>query len=127
MNEQDKKDKIKQIDIENVIWLIYIGIIFLSWYSNYYEKKYYLTNDLESKKIYKDILTFVFFVLLIVYVYFTESSYKDLKKLKPTDTKEKQKFTTLSFIASSLVLISGIIFLYISIEDKNLDVELAFN
>lgn len=127
MNEQDKKDKIKQIDIENVIWLIYLGIIFLSWYSNYYEKKYYLTNDLESKKIYKDILTFVFFVLLIVYVYFTESSYKDLKKLKPTDTKEKQKFTTLSFIASSLVLISGIIFLYISIEDKNLDVELAFN
>lgn len=127
MNEQDKKDKIKQIDIENVIWLIYIGIIFLSWYSNYYEKKYYLTNDLESKKIYKDILTFVFFVLLIVYVYFTESSYKDLKKLKPTDTKEKQKLTTLSFIASSLVLISGIIFLYISIEDKNLDVELAFN
>jgi len=66
MNEQDKKDKIKQIDIENVIWLIYLGIIFLSWYSNYYEKKYYLTNDLESKKIYKDILTFVFFVLLIV-------------------------------------------------------------
>lgn len=127
MNEQDKKDKIKQIDIENVIWLIYIGIIFLSWYSNYYEKKYYLTNDLESKKIYKDILTFVFFVLLIVYVYFTESSYKDLKKIKPTDTKEKQKLTTLSFIASSLVLISGIIFLYISIEDKNLDVELAFN
>jgi len=127
MNEQDKKDKIKQIDIENVIWLIYLGIIFLSWYSNYYEKKYYLTNDLESKKIYKDILTFVFFVLLIVYVYFTESSYKDFKKLKPTDTKEKQKFTTLSFIASSLVLISGIIFLYISIEDKNLDVELAFN
>ena len=43
------------------------------------------------------------------------------------NTKEKQKFTTLSFIASSLVLISGIIFLYISIEDKNLDVELAFN
>lgn len=34
----DIEERIKQIDIENKIWMIYIGIIILSWYSNKLEK-----------------------------------------------------------------------------------------
>lgn len=30
----DKLDKLKDIKIENFIWIIYIGIIILSWYAN---------------------------------------------------------------------------------------------
>ena len=39
-NELEKK--LKQIKIENLIWVVYIGIIILSWYSNYLERNYYL-------------------------------------------------------------------------------------
>ena len=53
MEYKEVKDKIKQINTENVIWIIYIIIIFMSWYANYFEKKYYLNNDNESKEKYK--------------------------------------------------------------------------
>lgn len=34
----DRIDRLNDIRIENFIWIIYIGIILLSWYSNYKEK-----------------------------------------------------------------------------------------
>ena len=41
--------------------------------------------------------------------------------------EKKKELITLSLIASSLILISGLIFLYIAINDEELNVELAFN
>ena len=51
----------------------------------------------------------------------------DLKNLKPNDTNKKKLFVFLSFLGSLLILISGLIFLYIAVNDENIDVELAFN
>ena len=42
MYNSEVSSKIKQIDTENIIWIIYIIIIFMSWYANYLEKNYYL-------------------------------------------------------------------------------------
>ncbi len=127
MEYKEVKDKIKQINTENVIWIIYIIIIFMSWYANYFEKKYYLNNDNESKEKYKSIMVFIFLILLVVYFYFVTDSYQDVKKLNSSDSDEKKKLVLLSFLGSLFVLLSGIIFTYISIKDENLDVELAFN
>ena len=52
----DRLDKLKDIEIENKIWIIYIGIIILSWYSNTLERKYFIYNDLESKEKYRKII-----------------------------------------------------------------------
>lgn len=41
----DKLDRLKDIKIENFIWIIYIGIIILSWYVNSKEKNFILFND----------------------------------------------------------------------------------
>ena len=49
MNNNDLEEKLKQITIEDYIWIIYLGIIFLSWYGNSFERKYYKNNDLNSK------------------------------------------------------------------------------
>ena len=38
----DRLDKLKDIEIENKIWIIYIGIIILSWYTNSKEKTFLL-------------------------------------------------------------------------------------
>lgn len=38
MSDYEKKEKLKDIEIENNIWIIYIVIIILSWYANYKEK-----------------------------------------------------------------------------------------
>ena len=121
MNEK----RIKQIDIENNIWIIYFIIIGLSYYANYYEKDYFKNNNKNSKEIYQKTNTIVFTILLVIYSYFEKeaiSSFKDKSK-----EKKQKEYDTLSLIATTAVLLSGIIFLYIIIDDKNIDSEIAFN
>ncbi len=127
MNYNEINNKLKEIKIEDYIWLIYIGIIFLSWYSNCLERKYFIYNDINCKEQYRKIIIFIFSILIVVYLYFFKSSLNDIYELKPNDSLKKRKLTELSAIASLLILISGLIFLYIAYTDENIDVELAFN
>lgn len=123
----DKFDKLKQIEVENKVWIIYIVIIVLSWYANGKEKKYLLYNDEKSKKEYQNLFILIFTILLIIYFYFTKTSYDDIKKLTIYDNEKKKSLINLSFIGSLLILISGIIFLYIAIVDDEIQTEIAFN
>ena len=127
MYGREVDDKLRQIRIEDFIWVIYIGIIALSYYSNYLERKYYLNNDIDSKNKYRSIMILIFSILIIVYFYFLKDSYDSFKNLNDFDTEKKKRLVYLSFLASLLIFISGIIFLYISIFDTDLNVELAFN
>ena len=120
-------NKLKQIQIEDYIWIIYIGIIFLSWYGNSFERKYYTTKDLNSKTKYQNITILIFSILIIVYLYFLKSSINDIKNIKPYYSKKKKDLIYLSFIGSLFVTLSGIVFLFIALTDNNLDVEIAFN
>ena len=125
MNEID--NRLKQLKIEDFIWIIYIGIIGFSLYSNTLERKYFVEKDEKAKDTYKTIMTGIFLILVFVYGYFLNDSFSDFKNLKEDDTDKYKKLVTLSFIASLLIFISGIIYLYISLNDENIDVELAFN
>lgn len=120
-------DKLTQLDIEDFIWLIYIGIIVLSWYSNSLERDYYINNNINSKNKYRKILILIFTVLNIIYFYFLNDSYNGIKSINNIDSKKKKDLNYLSFVASLLISISGIILLYIAIVDDDLDVEIAFN
>lgn len=125
MNEMNRR--IKQIETENFIWLIYIVLIGLCLYANAYEKKYFCNNDLVSKEKYRNLTIIIFIIAIIIYAYFLYDNYKDLKSITPYDSSKKKNLTELSFLGSSLILISGLIFLYIAIVDIDLDIELAFN
>lgn len=119
--------RLKELRIEDFIWLIYIGVIFFSWFANSLERKYFIFNDTDSRVKYRKVMTGIFIVLIIVYFYFLKKSYEDLKELKPNDTDKKKQLTALSFLAALLIFISGIIILYIIISDEFLEVEIAFN
>lgn len=127
MYNKEVEDKLKQLRIEDFIWVIYIGIIALSYYSNYLERRYYVFNDINSKNRYRNIMILIFSILIIVYFYFLYDSYKSINDLKCSDSEKKKRLLYLSFLASLLIFISGIIFLYIAISDTDLNVELAFN
>lgn len=127
MNYSVLNSKLNQLKYEEIIWIIYIGIIILSFYSNSLERKYFIFNDLVSKKKYREVMILIFSILVIVYLYFLKSSFDDLKNIKPCDSKNKKQLVFLSFVGSLLIAISGFIFLYIAYKDENLSVELAFN
>ena len=127
MNYDDIDDKLRELNTEDFIWIIYIGIIILSWYSNSLERKFFLFGDNISKEKYRKIMILIFSILIIVYCYFLKDSIDGLKKLKPTDSDKKKSLALYSFIASLLITISGFIFLYIALNDKDIDVEIAFN
>ena len=127
MYSREVEEKLRQIRIEDFIWVVYIGIIALSYYSNYLERKYYVCNDLNSKNKYRSIMILIFSILIIVYFYFLKDSYSSIKNLDDYDTEKKKRLVYLSFLASLLIFISGLIFLYIAISDTDLNVELAFN
>lgn len=127
MNYEEINEKLKILNTEDYIWLIYIGIIFMSWYSNSLERKYFTENDIESKTKYQKIMVLIFTILIVIYLYFLKESINDIKNLKHWDTPKKKNLVYLSFLGSLLIAISGFIFLYISIVDENLDIELAFN
>ena len=119
----NKEDRLEDIKIENYIWIIYIGIIILSWYSNSKEKKYLLYNDEKSKKEYQNLIILIFTILVIIYYYFAKNSYEDYKELNYSDSEKKKKLQLASLIGSILILISGIIFLIIAIMDEDIDIE----
>ena len=124
---ENVSNRLKEIRIENYIWIIYLGIIFLSYYSNSLESDYLINNNYISKDKYKSIMTFIFAILVLVYLYFLIDSYGGIKDIDINNMSEKDVLSIFSFVASSLVFISGLIFLYISIKDKDMNIELAFN
>lgn len=127
MNNIELNEKLKQLKIEDYIWIIYIGIIFLSWYSNSLERKYFIYNDKKSKEKYRQTLIIIFSILIVVYLYFLKDSIDSIRSLKVSDNEQKKNLTYLSFLGSLLIAISGFIFLYIAFKDESIDVELAFN
>ena len=125
--DKDKLDKLKDIKIENFVWVIYIIIIILSYYANSLEKKVFLYDDEKSKKEYQELMIFIFLILLIVYYYFAQDGYNKIMELNENDSNKKKVLSYAAFIGSFLILISGIIFLYILIVDDEIETEIAFN
>ena len=72
---KDLENKLRELNIEDMIWFIYIGIIFMSWYSNSKERLYFKNNDLEAKKTYIKVTKCIFTILVIVYSYFLYDSF----------------------------------------------------
>ena len=120
-------DRLKEIKIENYIWIVYLFIILLSYISNDLEKKYLLTKDFISKKKYRMIIIFIFAILIIVYFYFLSNSFKDLNNINLNSSIKEKILYFSSYIASLLIFIAGILFLFIAISDENNSIELAFN
>ena len=80
MNE--KLERLKDIKTENFIWVIYIGIILLSWYANSKEKKAILYDDEVSRKEYQKLMILIFSIfdfmkitsLWLLYYFFPSNS-----------------------------------------------------
>lgn len=117
-------ERIKETKIEDFIFIIYYIIITLSIYANHVERDYLETKNQNSREKYRTLLFIIFGIATLIYLYYTIASVNDLKVPQDEETK---KLNTLSLVASTLVLISGFIYLYIIYQDKDINIEIAFN
>ena len=124
--DKELENRLKELDIEEIIWGVYLLIIGISFYSNMIEREYLYTNNEKSKQKYRKLTITIFSIAILVYLYFICDTYHDLVNLYPNSNYKKVKFTRLNFISSTLILIAGIILLYIAVNDIDLDVEIAF-
>lgn len=111
--ENSKLYKIKDIDYESIIWFIYYAIITFNLISNKFEKEFILYDDInayyKSLSINKIVLTVAF----VIYLYFLNTSYKNLKTLKKNASCKKELIANLSFLSSLFFVIGGAIILYV--------------
>lgn len=101
-------NRIKEIDNENIIWMIYLFIIGANFISNYFEEKYLYTMDYKYQKIFRYINILVLSIALCIYIYTLYITGKNTNKKSPTYRK-------LLLLASICILIGGIIYLYVEI------------
>lgn len=107
----NKSMQIRDIDIENIIWLIYIIIILLALVSNYFEKNSIINNSYKDGIDSKNINIFIFIVLVIIYLYFLNNSYNQYRN-NPSDIN----YTNL--VGNIVNVIGGFIFLYVTINSS---------
>ena len=124
--DKELVDRLKKLEIEEVIWLILIIIIVLSFIANNFEREYLIYQKEKSKKEYRYLLMIIFGIALCTYLYYFFDSIKDLSNIN-SYREEKKKYIYLSFLSSLLIVIAGIILLYIAIMDEEIETELAFN
>ena len=124
MNNQ-LESRLKQIEIEDFVFLIFIILIFLAYYANTQEKNYFITGNKQSKQEYYYIQIIVFLVTVIISAYYLYESYKEANSLKYQAPSERKDYANLSFIGSFSALVAGLVFLYIAITDTEIDAEIS--
>lgn len=117
-------ERIKETKIEDFIFVIYYIIITISLYSNVIERKYLIYHNKIDRDKYRNLLFIIYGIAFCVYLYYAYNSYQGISKSK---TSSEKRLNELSTLASFLVLISGIIYLYIIYKDQEISIELAFN
>lgn len=96
-------DKLKSIDEEDFLFVIFIVLILVKMYSNSVERKYRTNHDEKSRKGYHHVNEIAFGISIVIYIYIVYSNYRD------KDTNN------LVFLANVLSLVVFIIFMYLEI------------
>lgn len=104
-------NKIKEIETDELIWIIFIILSIINIYGDELYKKSLTTNNQKSN-ITKQIFLLTAISSLLIYFYFLSNSYKELQN---TDNIELQKTKITGII---LIIIGNILIIYFNINEK---------
>ena len=116
---------LQEIQIEDWIWITYLFLSAVALVSNFFEKDYLLNRNKTSKKAFKTINIAVFLIVFFIYLYFVLLTYSRFKERQQQTTIKSMIVTNANFIAASLFLIGGILYLFTEIiSDDETDVDI---
>lgn len=110
-------ENFKDLEIEDLIWLIYIFLAIAALISNYYEKTSLIFNNKQYNKNSKSINITIFIITFFVYLYFVYLNWRNIKKEYLNN--QNILLSQAKLIAALLFLVGGIIYLITEIQDTD--------
>lgn len=111
----DLNEMLNELRIEDFIWITFIFLSVFAIISNHFERKYDINHITKDKQIFRNINTTIFSITFIIYLYFVHLNFKRIKELNPESSPKQILTANANFIAASLFLIAGSIYLLTSI------------
>ena len=119
MNKLQKH--IKGLNLENIIWFVYIFLVSLNIISNKYEYDHVVTGNTEYRNIFRSINLFVVIVGIWIYTYFL---IQNLNQTHDNKNPKKVHLNNVSVIASLVFFIGGILNIYLALNGFDEDIDL---
>ncbi len=108
MNNDSPIEQYNELKKDDLIWYVYIFVVFAAIYSNRVEEDYVFTKDPKEYQIFHNINLIALTVVFFIYLFFVVRANKNYKK-KPNFKTE------LNLIATIMFLIAGAILLYLEV------------
>jgi len=113
--DSEIEQRLNGLNVDDIVWYIYIFIAVAALFSNKIEKEFVVTNNKTKEKEFHAINLVVLTIAFGIYVFFVFRSFHTYKNNKNTKS-------TINLIASILFLVAGGIFLWLelfSADDEN--------
>lgn len=110
-------NEIKDLDIDEGIWVVFIFLSIINIVGDECKKKYYTDKDISEEELSKKIFLFTLFISFLVYSYISYIKYKRLKYC--IENNLDTSCARARFIGSVMVVIASFIFLYCQIKESN--------
>ncbi len=107
--------KISALNLDDLVWYIYIFISVAALYSNKLEKEYTLTHDKKKLTEFHSVNLVVLTIAFFIYIYFIFISFKRYNSNKNRDT-------LINAITSILFLTAGGISLYLELKSTDSEI-----
>lgn len=111
------KNRIKELGIDEFIWIIFIVLSILNIIGDECEKDYCISHLEDKKKISKNIFTFTIFISLLIYLYLEGQRCYHYKECKYK--KQNTSIWGLRCFGGLLVIVATVLFLYCQIVDSD--------
>ena len=122
---EDILESLKELNIEDKIWITYFFLAGFAIYSNHLERISVLNQDRNARLQYKTINITLLSIAFFIYLYFVMLAYSRFKLNNPNTTFKQLRIREANFIAAVLVLLATIIYFITSIlSDDNTDIDL---
>jgi len=115
----DLQKQLKMISNENIIWYIYLFIVFFALFTNYLEREYFLTKDKRKKRYAQKINSTILIIAFFIYLYFFIIAFENSKNSK------NKRISFERLVVSLLFLFAGALAIYADIDEKSNNIDLG--
>lgn len=115
MNNINEEQALKELNIEDFLALIFIGLGILSIYGDQIQKEYIKTKDNKYQQQANSVFDFILIVTFLLYLVFLYRNYKNYKNASP----ERKELFFIKLLASCFLLAGIICSIYFQINNKN--------